>query len=437
MSLLTNILLAPENAGGGSPAPIEDKGLNQAQLEEMLNTEDESEQPEEIDLKPEKKEKEEKDEDKEQDEEKGEDEEKDEESEEKTLEDELEEDLAQPDEDKLEALVTPARRKDILAKYPNLFKEFPYLEHAYYREQKYTELFPNPKDAQVASEKAQTWDKFEAEISNGDLKPILTALAEQDKNSFHRVADTILETIQDIDPVVSTHIYSGVSKRIIELMVDAGRKQGNESLTAAAQLMHQFLFGAREWEPHKPLHRETQRDPRLDEINTRERQLLERQFQGARDEIGTKINNSIRATIERHIDPKESMTAYLKGKAVEDVLLDVQTQMKGDARFQKILTQLWQSAVNKDFDEASKNAIRSAVMSKAKSLLLPAIQKGRKTALGTVARKVGNEVTRPEKSGPTKSTGNSTSPMNRGKTDKEKARAIPSNVSTKDFLLAD
>ena len=36
--------------------------------------------------------------------------------------------------------MTPVRRKEILAKYPKLFKDFPYLEKAYYREQQFTEV---------------------------------------------------------------------------------------------------------------------------------------------------------------------------------------------------------------------------------------------------------------------------------------------------------
>lgn len=432
LRLIKNELLAPEDSGSGA-APIESTALNQAGMEELLMVDDEEtkeDEPEVLDLKPEKKPKEETDEVEETDD-KDEEEEKEEE-----LEDDLEEDLKEPDEEDLE-LVTPVRRKEILAKYPNLFKEFPYLEKAYYREQKYTELFPTINEAESAAEKAGTWDKFETELAEGNLSNILSALNESDKNTFYKVADTILDTIQEIDPGVATHIYSGVAKQIIELMVSAGSKEGQEGLKTAAHLVHQFLFGARDWEEHKPLHKAQPKDPRVDEVAKRERALVEKQFTAARDEIGNKINNSIKATIERNIDPKESMTAYVKDKAVEDVLKDVQEQMKADKRFQKIVTKLWENALRKDFNEESKTAIRSAVMAKAKQLLLPAIKKGRNKALGATGRKSEREVVRPEKTGPDKKLGKSTSPMNRGNSDKEKARAIPAGMSTKDWLMQD
>ena len=43
----------------------------------------------------------------------------------------IEEELKGPKEEDLE-LTTPVRRREILAKYPKLFKDFPYLEKAYY-----------------------------------------------------------------------------------------------------------------------------------------------------------------------------------------------------------------------------------------------------------------------------------------------------------------
>lgn len=445
MFRLINELLGPEDNSGGGATPIEDKALTAAELESILAEDDKEDEPEVIDLAEPKKDKNEKKGEKEEDKEDKDDDEdadgdtEDEDEDEKSLEDEIEEDLAEPEDEELEALVTPVRRREILAKYPNIFKDFPYLQSAYYREQKYTEIYPTIKEAEEAADKAKTWDRFEGELTDGNLSNILKVVKDSDPNTFHKIADTILDTIKEVDAPTATHIYSGIAKNIIELMVDASNQPGQEPLKTAAHLVYQFLFGQQQYEPHRPLHKAQQKDNRTDEISQRERAFVEKQFTIARDEVGNKINNSIKATIERNIDPKNTMTAYVKTKAVDDVLKDVQEQMKGDKRFQKILTQLWQRAVSKDFNDDSKADIRRAVMAKAKQLLLPAISKGRKTALGTATRKPvdsKDEVTRPEKKGPTK-TGNTTSPMNRGKTHSDRAKSIPAGMSTKDFLMSD
>lgn len=438
LRLINDVLLSPDNPVGGIAPPLEDKSIGQAGMEALLADDDDTQdEPEIIDLKPEKPPKEDEDE-KAPEDEKDEDAEGDdketEEGEEETLEDELEEDLKEPDENQLDELIAPVRRREILAKYPKLFKDFPYLEHAYYREQKYTELYPTIAEAQEAQEKAQTWDRFEGDLQEGNLENILASLAQSDKNTFHSVADNILSTIEKIDKPTATHIYSGIAKNIIELMVEASGQQNNENLKTAAHLVHQFLFGARAWEPHQPLAKPVERSPREDSVAKRERDFFERQFSSARDEVVSKSTNSIKATIDKNLDPKGTMSAYVKEKAAQDALLDVKTQMAGDKRFQAVLVKLWQDAAKRNFSDESKTAIRSAVVSKAKTLLLPAIQKARKTALGTVVRKANkDEVTRPEKTGPANKTGKTTSPMS-GKTEKGK---IPAGMSTRDFLLSD
>ena len=81
---------------------------------------------------------------------------------------EMEEELEGPSEEDME-LMTPVRRKEILAKYPQLFKDFPYLEKAYYRDQQFTEVFPTIQDAKIAVEKATILDRFEQQVVNGGI----------------------------------------------------------------------------------------------------------------------------------------------------------------------------------------------------------------------------------------------------------------------------
>src|SRR5262245_37336565 len=110
---------------------------------DILNEGDEKKEEKEI-------EKEEKDE---VEEEKIEDEEEDEDKEEKEEEidelDEIEEELKEPTDEELE-LVTPTSRRAILKKYPKFFEDFPSVQKSFYREQQYSEIFPNPSDARVA-----------------------------------------------------------------------------------------------------------------------------------------------------------------------------------------------------------------------------------------------------------------------------------------------
>src|SRR6187401_3520536 len=104
---------------------------------------------------------------------------------------EIEEELDGPKEEDLE-LMTPVRRREILAKYPKLFKDFPYLEKAYYREQQFTEINPTIEDARVASEKAKIMDIVEREIMSGDITSVLAAAKDENQEAFYKVVDNYL-----------------------------------------------------------------------------------------------------------------------------------------------------------------------------------------------------------------------------------------------------
>lgn len=442
MSKLISFLFAPEDTGGGGP-------VDDLSVQDLLNSfaeDDKSEDDNEtLDLTKPKSPSKEKEEDKEkekdeEDESSGDEEEKDEE----TLEDELEDELKEPDDEELDELneetIAPPTRKAILKEFPELFKKFPQLEKSFYREQKYTEIYPSIKDAEMASEKAKTWDKLESELSEGNVSDILKAVADGDKNGFYKIVDNVLPAIREIDPAAAEHIYAGVIKEVITLMVDASGQAGNEGLKTAAALVHQFIFGPKRWEPHQPLARDVQKDPRIDEISKKEREFLEKQYKTASSEVATRVDNTIKGTIEKYIDPKNTMTDYVKGKAIDDVFAEVKNVIKGDKRFQSILNRLWERAAKNDFDDASKNAIRSALMSKAKQLLPTAIQKGRKVALGagrvTKINK-GADDQEPVKPGPNAKPGKTTAPTTSGKNYREAAKSIPKNVSTRDFLMSD
>src|SRR3990167_6712893 len=70
-------------------------------------------------------------------------------------------------------IITHARRKEILAKYPTIFKDFPFLEKSYFREQKYAELLPTLDDAREAVERSETLKKFEGDLLNGNSESVL------------------------------------------------------------------------------------------------------------------------------------------------------------------------------------------------------------------------------------------------------------------------
>lgn len=424
MNLSFNKLFAaPDSGSGGGATPEE----SSEETFELLNAEEE---PEVLELPKGGEKKEEPDEE-------GEDTGAGEEEEGDELE-EIEKELEAPKEEDINELVTPVRRKEILAKYPKLFKDFPYLEKAYYREQQFTEVYPTIQDARISAEKAQILDRTEREIMNGDISSVLMAAKQENQEVFNRIADNYLPTLRRIDQQAYYHVLSGVLKDTIVTMVRESRNLGEQGapLQAAANILNQFVFGSQQFQPHQPLSRQPRPDEqqREYEIRQQDQQRVMTQFTTVKDELQLKADNVLKSTIDGHIDPRGTMSDYVKNHATQEAFENLESLLAKDARFRSLLDKLWQKSFESGFDKESTDRIKAAYLSKAKTLLPSVIKKARNDALrGRSNGKAEDEIELTPKKGPI-TPGKSTSPSS-GKF--KTAKDIPKGMSTLDVLMKD
>lgn len=427
------LLFAPDTPPG--TAPPNAGGTTKDDMLDFLNTDDDPEDKIELNEndKPEDKPKEE---EKEVKLEEPDEDEKDDEEEEDELED-LEDELEGPTDEQLE-LVTPVRRREILAKYPNLFKEFPYLEKAYYREQQYTELLPTIDDAKQTVEKAQTLEKFEQELMDGNIETALKAIKSESPRAFNKLVDNYLQTLGTIDEKAYHHVLGNITKHTIMAMVQEAKRSNSEALQSAAHILNQFIFGTSDFIPPSQLTTDTKEDDgREKAIKEKEQQFVQRRFETTRDELNTKVNNTLRNTIDAHVDPKQSMTDYVKRNASRDALDNLEDVLSKDSRFKAIVDKLWERAFESDFSQESINKIKTAYLSKAKTLLPSVIKKARSEALRGMGRrtKENNDEPTPTNRSPA-SVGR---PRSQSSTSGKitKPSDIPKGMRTLDYLMQD
>jgi hypothetical protein len=353
---------------------------------------------------------------------------------------EIEEELKPPTEEDLLELTTPVRRKEILAKYPKLFKDFPYLEKAYYREQQFTEVYPTIQDARIASEKAQILDRTEREVMGGDISNLLSAARQESQEAFNKIADNYLPALRKVDSQAYYHVLGNVIKDTIITMVKEGRALGDQGapLQAAANVLNQFIFGSQNFQPPTSLSKQVAPEDRNreQEFRTQENQRIYTQFESTRTDLQTKADNVLKSTIDGHIDPRGTMTDYVKHHATAEAFNNLEDLISKDTRFRGLLDKLWEKAFQSKFDKESTDRIKSAYLSKAKTLLPSVIKKARNDALRGMGRSV-RETDSIEESTPKKgpiTPGRSTTPSS-GKI--RKAADIPRGMSTLDVLMKD
>ena len=350
----------------------------------------------------------------------------------------LEEELEEPPDEKLE-LMTPVRRRDILKKYPNVFKDFPYLENAYYREQQFTELFPTPADAKEAREAQNILNRFEGELNNGNIENVLKATKGENPKAFNKIVDNYLDTLGRIDPGAHQHVIGNIIKHTVVAMVNEGKRKGNDELGEAAQKIYEFVFGTTDFKPPSKLSTDT--DNKESEETTKlkaDRQAFNKQqFEITNNDLNTRVNNSIKKTIETNIDPKSTMTEYVRRNASRDAMDTLTDLIEKDTRFKTLVDRLWEKAFESNFSQTSKDAIKSAYFSKAKTLLPTVIKKARNEALRGMGKRVREDESdsTPENESSNKKEEKEQPRSNRPSSGK--TNEIPKGMSTLEFLSKD
>ena len=414
---------------------IEDKQLTKEDTIEFLaddNAESETIELEKAPKKAEKTEdkadKEDKQEDKDEDEAK---------SVEDELEEELKEELETPDETELE-LISPVRRKEILAKYPNVFKDFPYLEKAYYFDRQITEILPTIEDAKVAVEKAEILDGFETDIMGGSTESLLMQVKENDKEAFAKVVDNYLPTLYKVDQDAYFHTIGNITKHTIISMVRDGKENGIKELVDAADTLNQYMFGTKQFSHPTRLSKvEAESDNQKEtELAERETEFNKQRFEAAKDTIINKIDNIVKSTIDKHIDPRESMTDYVRKNATREVNEKLENIIEGDKRFMSIYDKLWERAANDNYSKESMDKVRDAYLSKAKVLLPVLIKNARNEALRGLGKRVPDDDVKDKKGPlPVGKSRSSASSQNSGKSGNE--REPKRGESSLEFLMRD
>lgn len=295
------------------------------------------------------------------------------------------------------------KRKEILAKFPDLFKTFPKLENAFFREQQYAEIFPTPKEAKSAMESVENLKKIESEFLSGDIETTLNRLKTADPKALGKITDNILETIKKVDREAYLNTLTKVTKNMLFAVAkygkdnDTGEDSDARQLQIAARLIHKHYFNDPNVTPAEESTKPTTEvDPKAEAVTKREEALNQRELTNATQDVVSRVNNKIQTAVTDAIDPKGAMTPYLKKTAVKDVMVALDSELTDDPRFRAQIDRLWKDAQKASFSDESKSKIRKAFLSKANTILPDIMRRVRGEALKGVDSRKKDESDKPK-----------------------------------------
>lgn len=353
-------------------------------------------------------------------------------------------DLVEPDEDieKLDLnkadddldITAPPRKKEIQKKYPEIFKDFPFLEKMLYRDKEYTALFGSFDDAKDAAEQAETFKGFESQLLSGNTEEILKGIKETDEKAFNIIVDDYLTTLHKVDKDAYLHVVGNLNKRLIMEMVQEATESGNDDLKAAAMLVNQFVFGSAKFTaPANRVDRTV--DEKTSEAETERLRFVQERFETSRDDLQGRVDNTLRATISEYIDPKGTMSAYVKKNAVNDALSNLSSAIASDPSVPKMLDKLWRAAFDAKFSKDSLSKIQRFYLGNAKKNLRGAIMKARTEALKDATPRSSRK--EEDDSEPEEKTPQKRGLVNPGRTSQPKKNEMKRGESVADFFARD
>jgi hypothetical protein len=265
---------------------------------------------------------------------------------------------------------------------------------------------------------------------------MLAAAKQSDPNAFHKIVDNYLPTLAKVDNQAYTHVIGNVVKQTIIAMVHESRASGNAELQTAAQLLNQFVFGRSTFEQPTTLSKPETRNEEAEKLKTREQNFAKQQFTRISGELGTKVNNSLKSTIEQHIDPRSSMSEYVKRTASRDAFETLERLINNDSQFRTLVDKLWERAIKSDYSEESVNKVRSAFLAKAKTLLPSVIKKARNEALKGMGKRVRDTDTT-DKGKNTDNDRKRSRDNEPPRSDKGGKSKVPAGMSSLEFLMSE
>lgn len=301
--------------------------------------------------------------------------------------------------------------KEIKAKFPTFFKEFPALREMYFREGAFSEIFATVDDAKEVADRVETYMTLEQELANGNVLPLVKALANKEEGSvLEGFANNFLPTVFEHDQKLFHEVTRPVLINLLRSLYSEGRNTQNKNIYNTAFQVSKFLWG----DPQAFLREEEK--PKDDPEKIKLREELENTKSRIANEFQGEILRSAQATLYQDamkgLDPGKQMTPFIKDAAAKKIIASIGNLLSNNKQFQAEMKSMWNKVEKDGFRGEYKSRILTAYLARAR-VLLPAIRSKVKSEV------LGN-----------RSVDNSSDKVN-GAEKKEKKVAVPNIGSTR------
>lgn len=275
--------------------------------------------------------------------------------------------------------------KEIKEKYPNFFKDFPDMREVYFREGKFSTIFPTVEDAEEALNKASVFDSLAQDLSSGSLNSLFDTLEQGGKDLLHKVVDNFLPAVYQRSPEAYFNTVGPIIGEFIKSIYDEGQRTGDDNLKAVALHAAKYGFGTTDLNEIGLKRRPV--DPTLIEekkkLETEKQRLELQRYQEVYGQVAEKAQKILLTEISKRIPVSD---AYKRSAAIRDVFEKVNEVLSSDPRHVRLMNTLWVKARNSGYSFESRSKLISTLIGRAKQVM-PGIVKEILSQIGEVEEK--------------------------------------------------
>lgn len=269
--------------------------------------------------------------------------------------------------------------KEIKAKYPEFFKDFPALKEAFFREAEFTKFFPTIDDAKEAFEDNEAFNGLRESVLSGDANTLLEAIEKAGKTELSHFTHSFLPSLFKRDQRLYNEVVTPLFESLIRHVFSDGNRNNNEDLKNAATAISKYLWGTSGVAEGKERVSKVPEAPKEDAQKKREN---EERFNTVYVDVLTKMHKAATQIIMKDLDPEEVFTPSMRRLLAKDILERVGKQLEADEGHLSVMRARWKRASIDGFTDASKEKIITAYLSRAKSVIPSIREKVRTKALG-------------------------------------------------------
>jgi hypothetical protein len=275
--------------------------------------------------------------------------------------------------------------KDIKAKYPDFFKDFPDIKEAIFREAKYTQYFPTVEDAQEAFSDNEAFNVLSSAALAGDPTAIIDSLHQTDPKALRTFSASFLSALYKKDP----ESHSLMVTPMYENLLREAYKRGDENMKNSALNIASFIFGDDGEDSVLGKKTLSQTGKILEDQSkaSKDKEVSDTNaFRGAAGFVSEQVTKYMKILVAKDFDPDKVFTSTVRSMLVDDIVQRIDKQLVSDKGHITVMGARWKRAKSNGYTDDDKSKLVSTYLARAKALIPSVRNQVRTAAVGKTAR---------------------------------------------------